>query len=417
VERLPHIINLPSFDTYALLGLADVCVTVGNSTTGIEALVMGKPLIEIPLPEQTYSYVGEGVAEPADGFDDLPTIIESLFAQGRSPERQRKVQSYLARHFTYQDDRAVDRVVEMAAEMLRARSDTSRPPLVAAGSARFAASLIVPVDSAPLEPLLATLSGIATHVPAHLFEVVLVNATNSKKARDLLASLGGDVRVIAGEPGWSFAECCNRAATEAEGEYLAFLKPGMVPCPGWLEGLLGTAEAQTDLGALGGRVCDRNGLLLHTGLAFDVNQSAFPLYRFLPPDFPGAQKRRDFQAVPLPFLVPRERFCALGGFSPDLTNRFEDVDFCLRARQAGLRVLYTPESVLMQTTESWTPAPARDQHNRMRFYARWTGSLWQDDERYLAEDGLSHDTLSALYRDFAGRVSAGARAAEAATQP
>ena len=31
--------------------------------------------------------------------------------------------------------------------------------------------------------------------------------------------------------------------------------------------------------------------------------------------------------------------------------------------------------------------------NRIRFYSKWTGFLWQDDEAYLKEDGLTHDGL------------------------
>jgi hypothetical protein len=39
-------------------------------------------------------------------------------------------------------------------------------------------------------------------------------------------------------------------------------------------------------------------------VAFDINQSPFPLYRLLPPDFSGALWQREFRAVETPFLVP-----------------------------------------------------------------------------------------------------------------
>jgi len=141
------------------------------------------------------------------------------------------------------------------------------------------------------------------------------------------------------------------------------------------------------------------------GTAFDVNQSPFSLYRFLPPEFSGARRRREFQAVEFPFLVEREIFCRLGGFDPALHNRFEDIDFCLTAKKQTLRVIYTPHSVIVRAALSWEPNSQQGQINRIRFYAKWTGSLWQDDGDYLREDGLTHDTLSALYRELSSRVA------------
>ncbi len=411
----PLIRSLQGFDAYALLGVSHVCVLVGNSTTGLEALAFGKPLIEISLPDQPYSFSAQGVAEPARGFADLGEKIELLLAQGPSPERQKQVEHYLARHFAAQDDGAVLRVVAMVEEMLRARErplgvDGAPKPKV---PSRFPCSLILPVDEGPLEPLLSTLKGIAAHVPPELFEVLLVDGWGRPEVRELWRLLGGDVRLLTLEAGEekSFALCCNQAAQEAQGAFLVFLKPGLIPCPGWLEGLLRVGKEEKDVGVVGGRVVHENGLLWHMGVAFDINQSPFPLYRFLPPEFSGARRQREFRAVEVPFLVPRELFERLGGFSPDLLNRFEDIDFCLRVRRAGLRVLYTPRGNLLRVASSWEPTPRQDELSRMRFYARWTGFLWQDDEFYLQEDSLSHESLSAFYRELAARVATGSRKA------
>lgn len=405
---MPNILSLEDFDTYALLGASDLCVLVGNSTTGIEALVYGKPLIEIALPDHDYSFAAQGVAEPAEDFADAREKIETILAQGLRPERQEQVRLWIAHHFAFQDDKTAERVADMAEVMLTARAKKCHPlPVVEAD--RFFCSLILPVDDTPLESVLATLQGIAAHIPADLFEIVIVNAAMQPETHALLTSLEGDVRLIAAEPGTSFATCCNRAAAQAQGKYLVFLKPGLIPCPGWLEGLLEVAEGEEGIGIVGGRVCHENGLLWQVGVAFDINQSPFSLYRLLPPEFSGAQRQREFQAVEAPFLVSREQFCRMGGFSPDLLNRFEDIDFCLRMRAAGLRVLYTPRGTILQAAASWQPTPQQDQTTRFRFYARWTGSLWQDDDCYLAEDGLDRDGLSALYREMAARVAAGAR--------
>lgn len=418
LRQTPGIYSVQNFDTYALLGISDICITVGNSTTAIEALVFGKPLIEVRLPDHPYSFAAEGVAEPARGFEDLGDTVEALLTQGLSAERQRQVARYLADHFAFQDNKTVERIVEMGAEMLRTRAAPERAPLLGhpppasldAAAALFPCSLILPVNDTATANVLATLKGIVAHIPPELFEVLIVDIATNGQTRELLSSLGGDVRTVIGEPGWSFATCCNQAAVAARGQYLVFLQPGLIPCPGWLEGLL-VAAAQEDVGVVGGRVVNDNGLLWHIGVAFDVNNSPFSLYRLLPPEFVGAQKQREFRAVQFPFLVPRALFCRLGGFDTDLVNRFEDIDLCLRVRAAGLRVLYTPHSTLLRTGTSWEPTPQQDHTNRIRFYTRWIGSLWQDDGQYLAEDGLDHDSLALLYKELAARISVGAQAA------
>ncbi|MCS6927181.1 MAG: glycosyltransferase [Candidatus Binatia bacterium] len=419
LRRTPAIHSVQNFDTHTLLGISDICITVGNSTTGIEALVFGKPLIEIRLPDQQYSFAAEGVAELARGFEDLGEKVDALLTQGPSAERQRQVARYLADHFAFQDNKTVERIVEMGAEMLRVRAAPARAPLRSdpspvfsdAPTSSFPCSLILPVNDTAAENVLATLKGIVAHIPPELFEILIVNTATTPELHALLSSLAGDVRIIIGEPEWSFATCCNQAAVVARGQYLVFLQPGFIPCPGWLEGLLATAAAHEDVGIVGGRVVNENGLLWHIGVAFDANNSPFSLYRLLLPEFVGTQKQREFRAVQLPFLVSRAVFCRLGGFDPDLVNRFEDIDFCLRAREAGLRVLYTPRSTLLRTGASWEPTPQQDHTNRLRFYTRWIGSLWQDDDRYLAEDGLDHDSLALLYKELAARISIGARAA------
>src|SRR5262245_44121335 len=187
----------------------------------------------------------------------------------------------------------------MAEEMLLARQATLQTPLALSSveAERFPCSIILPVDDTPLPHLVATLKGIAAHVPPDLFEVILVNAASGTESRALLESLGGDVQIITAEPGTSFADCCNCAAVAAEGKYLVFLKPGLIPCPGWLEGLLETMQQEPSVGIVGGRVANENGLLWHIGVAFDINQSPFSLYHLLPVDFIGAQRQREFRAV------------------------------------------------------------------------------------------------------------------------
>ena len=408
----PLIISVNDVDTYALIGASEVCTTVGNSTTGLEALAFGKPLLEVRLPDQPYSYSALGVAQQVFGFEDLGGKIAAILGNGVAPDTAAKVERYLERNFTYRDDETMERIVDLVERSVAARAEAPRPPLPAAEPVTLPCSIILPVDNSAPATLLATLQGIAAHSAPELYEVLIVDCAQSDQTKEILASLGGDVTIIPGSPEWNYAMACNAAATRARGKYLVFLKPGLTPESGWLEGLLEVAEQEVDFGIAGGQVLHNNGLLWHIGAAFDVNQSPFSLYRFLPEQFCGALKRREFTAREFPFLVSRQLFYALGGLNPLLHNRLDDIDFCLAVKQAGRRIIYTPNSRMIYQGSSWHPDGATQRFSGIHFYSKWTGSLWQDDGAYLREDGLTHDTLSLLYRDLAGRVAYGAELAD-----
>ena len=404
----PCVINVDNVDTYALIGASQVCVTVGNSTTGLEALSFGKPLIEVRLPDQPYSYSGLGVAEQAFGFEDISEKIGAILSHGMNPTIAANVERYLSRNFTYRDEHTMERIVDLVNESVAAQVEEVTTAIKSPGPISIPCSIILPVDNASPEDVLATLNGICDNSAPELYEVVIVNCSDRGDVAAILNSLGGDVKIVPGESSWNFATACNRALVEARGKYIVFLKPGMIPEPGWLEGLLQTAEEEHDVGVVGGQVLNKNRLLWHIGVAFDVNQSPFSIYRLLPTEFFGAQKLREFRAVEFPFLVSRETFCRLGGFGAIFHNRFEDIDFCLRVNKERLRVIFTPSAAITLATSSWPTDPAYEQTSRIRFYSKWAGSLWQDDGDYLRQDGLTHDKLSAFYRDLAGRVAYGA---------
>ena len=413
MERMPKdapVVNAPNVDTYNLIGTSDICITVGNSTTGLEAIAFGKPLLECRLPDQAYSFVEHGVAEPAVGFEDIGEKCQAILSQGLPEARRRQVAGYLAHNFAYQDNQTMERIVGLVAESLTARgqSDGLAMPISHKRETSYPCTVILPVDDAAPEALMSTLASIAEKTAGELFEAVIVDCSTRQETKDMLSSLGGDVRIISGEPEWNYAAAGNRGAAEALGKYVTFLKPGLVVEEGWLEGLLEAAGYEADAGVVGGVTLNENGLVWHIGIAFDVNQAPFSIYRLLPRQFSGAQKRRDFRAVETPFLVTRELFCRLGGFSTDLSNRFENIDFCLRVKRAGLRVIYTPASAVTCQQATWQSRSELEPLNRIRFYSKWTGFLWQDDQGYLEEDNLTHDALSALYRELAGRLAFGA---------
>jgi GT2 family glycosyltransferase len=168
-----------------------------------------------------------------------------------------------------------------------------------------------------------------------------------------------------------------------------------VPQKGWLEGLVEQLEKDPEVGIAGGMALFADGLLAHAGVAVDANLAPVYLYRRLPATFAGANRKRRMRAVVGCLLVHREAFHAAGGFDEAYQSHWGEMDFCFQAGRQGWKVAYTPESLFICLSND-APDPASD---RQRFFAKWVGDLWPDQDSYWAEDHLNPIKLAKLYRE------------------
>jgi GT2 family glycosyltransferase len=76
-------------------------------------------------------------------------------------------------------------------------------------------------------------------------------------------------------------------------------------------------------------------------------------------------------------------------------HSWHDIDFCLQARLVGWQTKYTPYSVCL-TLEAEGEKDAAD---RLRFYGKWVGNLWPNEECYWQEDGVDNRMLAQLYQN------------------
>jgi len=95
-------------DTYGLLGAAHACVLIGASTTGIETLAFNKPLVEVMLPDSTYSYSARGAVPVAQTLGEAAALTWSIAEQGESSEWYARRQAYLKDHFFNYNDGKFD---------------------------------------------------------------------------------------------------------------------------------------------------------------------------------------------------------------------------------------------------------------------------------------------------------------------
>ena len=144
------------------------------------------------------------------------------------------------------------------------------------------------------------------------------------------------------------------AARAATGEVLVFLNNDIeVIEPGWLKEMVSQA-LRPDVGAVGARLLYDNGTIQHAGVVLGVGEFAkgpgiaghFGLQESRKDEgyFAHSVLARTVCANTAACLaVRREAFLQVGGFDEfHLPVAFNDVDFCLRLREAGLRNVWTP---------------------------------------------------------------------------
>lgn len=175
------------------------------------------------------------------------------------------------------------------------------------------------------------------------FEVVIVDNGSVEPAT--LAFLASTPHKVVRAPGpFNFSRLNNRAVAETDGSYLLFLNNDTEPCdPGWLRALVEHAE-RPEVGAVGAKLLYADGRIQHAGIALGIGGLAGHPYRF---QREAPESIRDVSAVTgACLLMRRETFDAIGGFDERLPVNSNDVDLCLRLRERGFLVVYTPHAVL-----------------------------------------------------------------------
>jgi hypothetical protein len=193
-----------------------------------------------------------------------------------------------------------------------------------------------------LDPCLTSLTRLT--VPA---ELVVVDNASTDDSLPYLRERWPQVRVLAFDRNYGFAEGYNRALAEVPGEWAVLLNNDATLSPDWLAILLQAAEQHPKAAMLGGKL-----LLAGEGVTGKVIQCAGAAYTdagtafelgWGEPDTGQYDTARAVAAVPgAAMLLRREVFQSLSGFDAGYFAYLEDVDLCWRAWLAGHEVWYIP---------------------------------------------------------------------------
>lgn len=201
-------------------------------------------------------------------------------------------------------------------------------------------------------------------VPGRYPDLELIVSYDSDTPEDVLESLreitGGHVVLQPFRGPFHFSRKCNEAALAAGGELICFLNDDMqVRNPDWLQAMVPLLN-DPDVGAVGGKLYFADGTLQHAGHVYNGGSAGHLLFGAAADtvDSAGLAQLTGERAgvTGACLLMRRDEFVALGGFSEEFPLNFNDVDLCLKIRDEGQRILYTPAAELdhfeSQTRES-----------------------------------------------------------------
>lgn len=182
----------------------------------------------------------------------------------------------------------------------------------------------------------------------NLVEVVIFDNASTDATNDLLARLTG-ARLIFNQENLHFLRGVNRAVREARGRNILLLNNDAQMLPGTLEAALHALRSSDNVGAVGGRVVLPDGTLQEAGSIVWKDGTATGYGRGYPPGEPEFDFRRDVDYCSGVFLLtPREVFERFGGFDESYAPAYyEETDYCVRLQQAGLRVVFDPDVVVI----------------------------------------------------------------------
>lgn len=245
-------------------------------------------------------------------------------------------------------------------------------------------SILIPAG-AHLSRLQRCLEGVLGSTTYQAFEVLLIESHPQDQAvHEWLLALTGlqeaKLRVV--QPASrNMAAMLNQAVNQASGDYLLFLAPDTaIVEEDWLDNLLNHAQ-RAEVGGVGGRLLTPDGKIAQAMQILGLQGPLGDPYVGEKLDEPGYMQRlqvdQNVSALSQDCLMlPRDLYVQLEGLDEEgIPLPYAMTDLCLRIREAGYLLVWSPSVQLMLDRQESTEVTAQQQD---AMYAKWLPQLARD---------------------------------------
>ncbi len=242
------------------------------------------------------------------------------------------------------------------------------------------------------------------------FEIIVVdNGSSDPDFFDLIKSWKdqepGRFKHVEAPIPFNFPRLINIGYENSDGDYLILLNNDTeVISPDWIEGLMEQAQ-RPSIGVVGCKLLYPNETIQHAGVVIGMGGVAGHVlvgeHRDGPGYFNYVNMANNYSALTAAcIMVRREVFAEVGMFDEDFSVEYNDVDFCLKIREAGYNNIYLPHVELFHH-ESITrghPHATKESYERHlievnKFKAKWM--------KYIEHDPCYNPNLTLGAANFA----------------
>lgn len=239
--------------------------------------------------------------------------------------------------------------------------------------------------------------------------LILDNQSSCPETLDYMKSVESDprVRILRWDQPFNYSAINNFGVEQARGDIIGLVNNDIEPInDGWLSEMV-RQVCRPEIGCVGAKLYYPNGTIQHGGVILGLGGVAGHAHRFFPRDHRGYRNRlnlvHNLSAVTAACLLVRKSvFEEVDGLNEEhLSIAYNDVDFCLKVREAGYRNLWTPyaelyhhESVSRGVDDN-PQKRARAQHETDYMREVW-GEKLDNDPAY-------NPNLTLIYEDFSLR--------------
>jgi len=268
-------------------------------------------------------------------------------------------------------------------------------------------SLIIPTRD-KLKLLRGTMDGILNKTDYQNIEIIIMdNGSEETETLEYFNEIQKNRRVlvIRHAAPFNYSQLNNIGVSHAKGELIGLINNDLeIISSEWLTEMVSHA-IRSEIGAVGAKLYYANDTIQHAGVIVGLGGMAGHGFKFLAKEAPGYHWRpfliQNYSAVTGACLVMRRQiFEEVGGLEQKhLKVAFNDVDLCLRIRERGYRIVWTPYAELYHLE-----SVSRGSDNTPRKYLRLRHELNYMKKRWgkiIANDPYYNPNLTIEYEDFA----------------
>ena len=241
------------------------------------------------------------------------------------------------------------------------------------------------VEGTPTDLVAPSIASLIQKTAYQNYELILVADEAGLQPATRRALEGTRHRILAhgAEGPFNFSRKINEGAAASDGEHLLLLNDDIEVIDGeWLSAMLEYSQDPA-IGAVGAQLLYPDGRLQHVGMLMGVNGIAAHAFHQHPGGaagyFGSIIGPRNYSAVTGACLMTRRAvFDEVGGFDETFPIDFNDVDYCLRVRRAGYRIVYTPYARLFHHESASFGPRQQDPAGIEEMKRRWQKEIERD---------------------------------------